>query len=149
MNTLPGGLEFAEVSFGSAVYNETLTLREAVLRAPLGLALTAADLDGEARQRHFSLREGGRLLACVVIKPAEQRTVKLRQMAVAPAARGRGFGGQLIQEVETLLRAEGVTEVVMSARQSAVGFYEKLGYRLLGAEYIELGIPHVQMHKPL
>lgn len=143
-------IEFSEVDFGSAAYEATLALRAAVLRAPLGLELTAADLEGEAQQRHFALTDGERLLACVVIKAdGGGRGVTLRQMAVTPEAHGQGLGARLIRQVEALLQADGVAEIGMSARQGAVGFYEKLGYRTVGAGYTSLGIPHIRMAKRL
>lgn len=140
---------FREISFGSPTYQSTLALREAVLRAPLGFTLSAADLDGEARQRHFVLADEAEVIACVVIRPEQAGRVTLRQMAVAPGARGRGVGASLVRHVEEILQAEGALEIVMSARQSAVPFYEKLGYRSVGEVYASLGIPHIRMEKRL
>ncbi|MEJ7682070.1 MAG: GNAT family N-acetyltransferase [Segetibacter sp.] len=37
----------------------------------------------------------------------------------------------------------------MHARKSAVGFYEKLGYKIVGDEFLELNIPHYIMEKQL
>ncbi|MFN5761282.1 MAG: GNAT family N-acetyltransferase, partial [Sphingobacteriales bacterium] len=35
------------------------------------------------------------------------------------------------------------------ARQSALGFYEKLGYQVCSAEFQEVSIPHFEMKKSL
>jgi predicted GNAT family N-acyltransferase len=37
----------------------------------------------------------------------------------------------------------------MHARKTATGFYEKLGYKIVGKEFTELNIPHYNMEKPL
>jgi predicted GNAT family N-acyltransferase len=37
----------------------------------------------------------------------------------------------------------------MHARKTALGFYEKLGYRVAGDEFIEVTIPHYVMEKDL
>jgi predicted GNAT family N-acyltransferase len=37
----------------------------------------------------------------------------------------------------------------MHARQSAVGFYQKLGYQIRGEEFEEVTIPHYEMQKQL
>jgi predicted GNAT family N-acyltransferase len=37
----------------------------------------------------------------------------------------------------------------MHARKSAVGFYEKLGYKIVGDEFEEVTIPHFEMQKTL
>jgi predicted GNAT family N-acyltransferase len=34
-------------------------------------------------------------------------------------------------------------EVILHARKDVVSFYEKLGYRIVGEEYIEASIPHL------
>ena len=37
----------------------------------------------------------------------------------------------------------------LHARGTAVGFYLKCGYRTVGAEFLEQGIPHIRMEKEL
>ena len=139
--------ECTEIIHGSAQYRQTLVLRQRVLRTPLGLVLSAEDTADEDRQRHFAMLDEQQLLACVVIKPLNMSAAKLRQMAVLPSCRGQGVGQQLIVAVEEVLRRGGVTRIEMSARQSAVGFYARLGYRADGGLYVEQGIPHVRMEK--
>jgi predicted GNAT family N-acyltransferase len=39
--------------------------------------------------------------------------------------------------------------MVMNARKTAVGFYEKLGYNAKGDEFEEVTIPHFLMEKTL
>lgn len=143
-------MDFREIEFATADYQRTLALRQQVLRQPLGLELSAADLDGEAAQRHFGLFEQGELIACVVVKPtATPAHAKLRQMAVAERCRGSGSGRQLLQAVEAQLRRDGVRSLELSARKVAEGFYQKLGYQAVGPVYLELGIEHIKMEKSL
>jgi ribosomal protein S18 acetylase RimI-like enzyme len=143
---------FREIAFGSDDYARELRLREEVLRAPLGLALSAQDLSGEEAQRHFGIFEpggAGMLVACVVAAPRSATEARIRQMAVAPSRQGEGLGRRLLEEVEADLRARGFTRLALSARASAVGFYERLGYRIEGGEYVAHTIPHVRMTKAI
>ena len=39
--------------------------------------------------------------------------------------------------------------MVLHARETAVGFYEKLGYKTSGDKFIEVTIPHFPMQKEL
>jgi len=39
--------------------------------------------------------------------------------------------------------------MVMHARKTALGFYEKLGYNVVGDEFTEVTIPHFVMEKNL
>ena len=57
-----------EVQYGGDGYREVLAMRDRLLRTPLGLTWSKADLEGESEQLHFGLfDEGGTLIACVVI----------------------------------------------------------------------------------
>jgi len=37
----------------------------------------------------------------------------------------------------------------MHARKTAIGFYEKSGYSVIGDEFTEVGIPHFEMVKKI
>ncbi len=53
---------------------------------------------------------------------------------VAPDRQGRGVGRALLGFVEELARRRGIEELHLSSSLTAVGFYERLGYRRTGAE---------------
>jgi predicted GNAT family N-acyltransferase len=46
-------------------------------------------------------------------------------------------------------RARGQREVQLSAQTHAVPFYERHGYVVCGAEYLDAGIAHVDMRRDL
>ena len=140
---------FVEFDFGSDAYQQACQLRHEVLRVPLGLSLYEEDLSAESAQRHFGLWDGTLLLACVTAAPLSPNTAKLRQMAVSPGCQGQGHGRKLIRFVETQLAYAGVAKISLHARLTAVGFYEKLAYRTLGAEFTEVSLPHLRMEKSL
>jgi predicted GNAT family N-acyltransferase len=54
-----------------------------------------------------------------------------------------------MQFAENLARDRGYKKITMHARQNAVGFYEKMGYRRVGDAFIEITIPHYVMEKDL
>jgi ribosomal protein S18 acetylase RimI-like enzyme len=139
-----------EIPYGTEDYQRERRLREEVLRRPLGLSLRDEDLAGEEDQFHFGLFEpGGELLACVLAVPLAPSEARIRQMAVSPAHQGNGLGRRLLREVEGTLRERGFRRLELSARTSATGFYEKLGYGAVGGEYVSHTIPHVRMVKVL
>lgn len=51
------------------------------------------------------------------------------ELAVADDAQGGGVGRELIAACETWLKSEGVETVFVSSLDTAVGFYERLGYQ--------------------
>jgi predicted GNAT family N-acyltransferase len=152
--------EFREIVYGSDEYKTTLALRHQILREPLGLNLWHENLSVEIDQRHFTLwqragsltgsdNNAAQLLACVVIVPKDQGRVKLRQMAVNSRFQRRGLGQRLIAAVEDILVNEGVKQIELSARESAVAFYQASHYGCEGPAYVEVGLPHQRMTKML
>jgi len=135
-----------EAQYDSDGYRDILAMRDRLLREPLGLTWSAEDLQGESAQFHFGLYDQDRtLIACVVIKPLDDRTAKLRQMAVDEPSRGAGAGGFLIRGVEDILRSRGFGRIEMDARDTAVEFYRKLGYQTQGPGFTQVTIPHFRM----
>lgn len=139
-----------EIPYASALYEASTHFREEVLRRPLGLTLSAQDVDGEDSQIHIAAVEGGTIIVgTVLLKPLPSGHVKLRQMAVSGALQGQGVGRKLVRFAETAARARGARIIEMHARVSAREFYEKLGYRAVGEKFIEVTVPTVRMIKTL
>ena len=55
----------------------------------------------------------------------------------------------MVRFAEEYCKDKGNSMMVLNARKTAVGFYEKLGYDTLGEEFLEINIPHYKMHKHL
>lgn len=70
-------------------------------------------------------------------------------MAVLNDLQGQGLGKALLQFAENVARDRGYQRITMHARKNAAGFYEKLGYKVKGDEFIEITIPHYVMEKSL
>jgi predicted GNAT family N-acyltransferase len=141
--------KICEIAPGSREYRAAVDLRDAVLRKPLGLRLSAEDLDSEDHSRHVACFLGDRLVACLVLRPLEGGDVRMRQVAVAPDLQRQGIGTELVEFSETLARQAGFQRMILHARESAVKFYKKLGYAELGDEFEEVAIPHWTMAKTL
>lgn len=73
----------------------------------------------------------------------------LGRMAVLPKARGTGTGAALVRAVQERARERGLTAVELHAQTHALGFYERLGYTAHGEEFMDAGIPHLHMVRPL
>jgi GNAT superfamily N-acetyltransferase len=58
----------------------------------------------------------------------DERTPELT-IAVVPSQRGRGTGGELLEALLERARAEGFTQISLSAEPGQTGFYEKHGFR--------------------
>ena len=71
------------------------------------------------------------------------------RMAVLTAWRGRGIGGRILGKLMEAARARGDREIVLSAQVQAAAFYRAHGFAEEGAEYMDAGIPHVDMRRAL
>lgn len=72
---------------------------------------------------------------------------KVQRVAVAPELRRGGVGRLVMDGLESLAVSRGARQVHLSSQQSAVPFYERLGYVGQGAPYLEAGIVHLSMSK--
>ncbi len=140
-------LRFIEVN--DSRYPDELEVRYRVLREPLGMPRSAVTFAFEGDCLHLVALEGERVLGCVLFHPESSGSGRLLQMAVWPELHGQGVGRQLVRHLERSLTERGFHHVHLHARAHVVGFYEKLGYRCVGAEYLEVGIPHRNMEREL
>ena len=130
-------------------YAQELDLRWRILRKPLGFEQAAVQFPFEAESLHLVALEGGRVVGCVLFHPDGPGTGRLFQMAVEPDRQGTGLGTRLVRTLEEELVRRGFREVTLHARDTAVGFYARLGYSPVGPPYVEVGIPHQNMRRLL
>lgn len=67
------------------------------------------------------------------------------RMAVMPKLRGKGVGRALLDEVLRLARRHEMGRLYLNAQVAATGFYERAGFRQVGEEFMDAGIPHRRM----
>jgi ElaA protein len=68
------------------------------------------------------------------------------RVAVAAQARGRGLGRALMEEgIVRCSTAWPGRDIRISAQARLQVFYRSLGFELMGGEYLEDGIPHLEM----
>jgi predicted GNAT family N-acyltransferase len=124
-------------------------LRYHVLRKPLGLSFTKEDLEAEANFIHIGCFDEDKIEGCCMLVPEGEKTVRLRQMAVTDGLQGKGIGRVLMNFAENVAKDMGNKKLNMHARKTALGFYEKLGYKICSDEFEEVNIPHYVMEKEL
>jgi predicted GNAT family N-acyltransferase len=136
------------IEFGTPEYCESISLRTKILRIPLGLQFDVKKLADEYDSIHLGCYTTNyELIACLVLEKINNDNVKMRQVAVDTAFQGKGVGSKLVTESERIVKELGFTKIVCHARESAVPFYLKLNYNIVGKKFIEVGIPHFKMVK--
>jgi len=71
------------------------------------------------------------------------------RVAVLQSARGTGIGYKTMRAVIDQAKAEQRKFVKLSSQVHAIGFYQNLGFDVRGEEYLDCGIPHIDMYLSL
>lgn len=105
------------------------------------------DLDGDAVHL-LAFVDGVPMGSARLLRRGE--TGKIGRVCVLAAARGTGLGVALMQKALAVLAADPALRVAKLGSQThAMGFYQRLGFVAEGPEYLDAGIPHRDMVRPL
>jgi predicted GNAT family N-acyltransferase len=142
-------LELREIVYDSTDYDASFVLRSRVLREPLGLRPGPEERPAEASLVHLGAFERGVLIGCLMLEARGEGRVKMRQVAIDFHRQRDGVGTRLVRFSEEVARRAGHREMVLHAREKAVPFYERLGYRTRGEPFVEVTLPHIAMWRAL
>ncbi len=75
---------------------------------------------------------------------------QIRYMAVAREQERKGIGRELVKALEQHAQDSSCKTIVLDAREPAIGFYQKLGYKVVEESYLLFDeIQHFRMIKQL
>lgn len=133
---------------GAEELGQALELRHRVFHGEQGVP-PEADQDGrDPEALHVvALADGAVRGTCRLL--IEGDAAKLGRMVVAASVRGRGVGRAVLLAAERRAQAGGARRVELHAQLSARDFYARQGYVERGEPFVEEGIDHVTMEKPL
>ena len=137
------------IDHNSKEYRQMIELRDEILRKPLGLYFDPEELNREKDDVLIGAFEDDKLIGCCLITRADAYSCRLRQMAVTSNLQKKGIGATLMNFAENVARDRGYNIMVMHARKTAVGFYQKFGYAISGDEFYEVTVAHYVMEKKL
>jgi N-acetylglutamate synthase-like GNAT family acetyltransferase len=138
-----------QIYYGSKEYDQMVTLRNEVLRKPLGLSFSPEELEKEKNDILIGAFDDDKIIGCCFISKIDNNCAKLRQMAVQKNKQGMGIGESMMAFAENIARDKGFKLLMMHARDTAIGFYEKFGYKVKGEQFIEVNVDHHVMEKRL
>ena len=95
---------------------------------------------------HFTLWEEDSIIACLRANE-NGKLLHMGRFAVQKELRKKGYGRILIEKLMEYAKENGYSGVELSAVETAVGFYEKMGFSKIGDFYLETGVPHIYMKK--
>jgi ribosomal protein S18 acetylase RimI-like enzyme len=72
---------------------------------------------------------------------AGELKTKIHKIYILPESQGKGAGKTLMNEIETIARSYGSTDLTLNVNRGnkAIDFYERLGFIIVGQEDISIG----------
>jgi GNAT superfamily N-acetyltransferase len=147
-----------------AAVEEIFPLRHAVLRP--GRPVSYSVYSDDEGAVHIGAWDDDELVGCATVFPQawpgsdiapepSPGAWRLRGMAVDPSRQGTGVGAAVLGSAVGAAEEAGAPLLWANARSTAIGFYERHGWRVVGEEFIaaDSGLPHkpmlVEVHRRL
>ncbi len=83
----------------------------------------------------FVARDGGEAVACGALRRDGDGVGEVKRMYTIPSRQGQGIGGAILERIEALARAEGLTRLVLETghvHDAAYRIYERGGFTRCG-----------------
>ena len=126
-------------------YHQLLALRTAVFVVEQQCPYQEVDAI-DLTATHFWLSEADEPIAYARIYE-EHAQWHIGRVVVAPHARRQKLGTALVSQGVAWLAEQGHDEIVISAQAHLQAFYQTFGFQATSEEYLEDGIPHIEMKK--
>lgn len=123
--------QIEKVDLSSNYYNQSLILREKILRKPLGFVISQEQIENERKTNyfHFISKFEEKVVSALTMR-INQNNIQTCQIATDIDFRGQGIGKKLIeygeQYVSSLIVKE---EFIVFSRLDSLRFYEKCNYQ--------------------
>ena len=112
-------------------------LRWKRLRAPWNQAEGSETDDIEDQCFHvMASDDSGEIIGVARLQFKSDSEAQIRYMAVAKKHEREGIGREIVHFMESHAAKTGHNTIILDAREHAVGFYEKLGYKVSGKSYL-------------
>ena len=129
-------------------FKQYYELRYRILRAPWGEPEGSELDDIEDRCFHIMAVDNGNIIGIGRLQYNSADEAQIRYMAVEKQYEGNGIGRMIVNALEQQAKNKNINTVMLDAREPAVGFYEKLGYRIAEKSYVLFDeIQHYRMTK--
>ncbi|WP_086347575.1 GNAT family N-acetyltransferase [Candidatus Enterococcus clewellii] len=125
-------MEFINFRSDEAIYQESLVLRNRILRLPLGRDVYAEDLLIEKENDFYGILIDEKLIATMSVYREAPFIAHLTAFAVDSSYQRKGYGRELLEFVLADLKKKGYKRINVDARAEAKVFYEKCGFGIIG-----------------
>ena len=105
------------------------------------------DMDGiDFEARHFFLEENGKVLAYLRAFYTDDSKSVVKIGRVLSITHGVGLGADIMKRAIADIKKNMKCQILsLNSQKSAIGFYEKLGFKTVSDEFLEEGVIHLKM----
>ena len=99
---------------------------------------------------HIFYEKDGKVIAYLRAFPKKDNESIIQVGRVLTLEHGTGLGKKILADgIQAIKYKTNATKIFMEAQKYASGFYEKFGFKVTSDEFLEDGIPHVNMELEL
>lgn len=145
----PGSWRTVVVQTADPLWPACAALRHRVFCEGQGIdaALEADGRDGTCH--HVAVLDDAGAVVGTARLRRKDGEAKAERVAVAPEHQGFGIGRALMDALEAIARDGGHSRLFLHAQDTAIPFYDRLGYERLGEPFYEAGVLHRAMARSL
>ena len=139
-------ITFKVIKYGGDEHLESIALRKEILYEASGIS----PVDYMEEDTHIQIAgfNNGSLIATCSLVP-EEENCRMRYVAIKADIQGSGVGSKMLKFFEEEARNTGFKSIYCHARDTAINFYNKNGYKAEGEMFEQVTIPHIKMRKVL
>lgn len=127
-------------------WRQTLEIRQQALWPEK--PLSELKVKGDEYGLHYGTKVNDKLV-CVASLYIDGKSARLRKFATLPDFQHQGIGSQMLRFLEHELRTKGVSLWWFDARETAIPFYQRLGFSVKGERFYKGDVAYFQMTKEL
>lgn len=103
------------------------------------------EVDGKDNECwHYLAEQNGKPVATARVCFPDKNTAKIQRVAVLDECQGKGVGKALMLYILADLKNH-ASKAKLDSQTHAIPFYAKLGFKKIGKEFMDAGIPHYTM----
>ena len=146
-------IEIKYILYGTKEYEESLKLRDIILRKPWNRSIDEDDLSLE--EKNVDLVIGAFikniLKGVIILHFIDEKICQIKYLAVYEDSQKIGIGKKLVREAEEYSLNNNFTKIFLESRKTAVNFYKNLNYNIIGDYFMPEFVPviHIPMAKYL
>ena len=144
-------IEVGLIEPDSRKYHLACQLRYKLFFAEHDLPWEVVEDRSDANVSHAAILIKDRLVAYGQVVRGSDRIYRICQMVVEPDYQKQNLGRKILSTLIEIAQREGAIALTLHARLTAVGFYQKLGFKTFGEPFpsTTTGVLHIGMNQQL